>query len=190
MSSDEVLGQFSRNRLEGEPVPRDLQSFLPLRDELARRTGIRLEWVEEWAPWLASIELNEAERRDPDIAATVRATEEVCRLIAFVASVEDESYLGYWRGPTHRPVAESPLVLFDAKGQFHLLVASSFAEVILAREYGRERFAKLRAWLRALGIPIGWDSPSILTVPHEKPTPRELHKQLFERYRREMLPKD
>jgi hypothetical protein len=104
--------------------------------------------------------------------------------------LEDDSYLGYWRGPSHRPIAESPLVLFSAKGQFHLLAASSFAEAILAREYGRERFAKIRAWLRALGIPIGWDSPSILTYPHEKPTPKDLYKQLFERYRREMLQKD
>jgi hypothetical protein len=71
-----------------------------------------------------------------------------------------------------------------------LLAASSFAEAILAREYGRERFAKLRAWLRALGIPIGWESPSILTYPHEKPAPKELHKQLIERYRRELLPKE
>jgi hypothetical protein len=190
MSSDEILAQFSRNRLEGEPVPHDLQVFLPLRDELAQRTGVRLEWAEGWAPWLASLELNEAERGDSDLAAALRATEDVCRLIAFVASLEDDSYLGYWRGPSHRSVAESPLVLFGSKGQFHLLAASSFAEAILAREYGRERFAKLRAWLRALGIPIGWDSPSILTYPHEKSTPRELHKQLFERYRSEMLQKE
>ena len=190
MNSDEVLSQFSRNRLEGEPVPHDLKIFLPLRDELAQRTGVRLEWAEDWAPWLIALNLNEAERQDPAIAAAVRATDEVCRLIAFVASLEDDSYLGYWRGPKHRPVAESPLVLFDAKGQFHLLAASSFAEAILAREYGRERFAKLRAWLRALGIPIGWESPSILTYPHEKPTPKDLYKQLFDRYRREMIPND
>jgi hypothetical protein len=190
MSTDQVLSQFSRNRLGGEPVPHDLQIFLPLRDELAQRTGIRLEWAEDWAPWLAPVDLTEAERRDPDVAATLRATEDVCRLIAFVASIEDGSFLGYWRGPGHRPAAESPLVLFDAKGQFHLLVASSFAEAILAREYGRERFAKLRAWLRALGIPIGWETPSILTAPHEKPTPKELYKQFFDRYRRETLRQD
>src|SRR5262249_1442608 len=174
MSSDEIRSQFSRNRLNGEPVPHDVQIFLPLRDELAQRTGMRVEWAEDWATWLTPIDLNEDERRDPTIAATLRATEDVCRLIAFVASLEDDSYIGYWRGPTHRPVAESPLVLFDAKGQFHILAASSFAEAILAREYGRDRFARLRAWLRALGIPIGWESPSILTYPHEKPTPNEL----------------
>jgi hypothetical protein len=190
MSAGEILAQFSRNRLEGEPVPHDLQILLPLRDELAQRSGVRLEWAEDWAPWLASLELTEAERGDPDIVAALRATEDVCRLIAFVASVEGDSYIGYWRGPAHRPVAESPLVLFSAKGQFHLLASSRFAEAILAREYGRARFAKLRAWLRALGIPINWDSPSILTYPHEKPTAKEMHKYLFERYRREMLPKE
>jgi len=183
MSSNEVIVQFSRNRLNGEPVPKDLNILLPHRDELAERTGVRLEWAEDWAPWLEIHSLNETEGLDPDRAANRRATEEVCRLIAFVASVDERSFLGYWRGPTHREVADSPLVLFDEKGQFHLCTTPSFAETILAREYGRKPFPKLRAWLRALGIPIGWDSPSILTIPHDHPTPKELHKQLFDRYR-------
>lgn len=52
MSSTEILADFSRNRLDGEPVPEDLKILLPHRDELAERTGFRLEWAEEWAPWL------------------------------------------------------------------------------------------------------------------------------------------
>ncbi len=188
MNSTEILSQFSRNRLGGEPVPDDLKILLPHRDELAERTGIRLEWAEGWAPWLDSSYLSEEELSQADIVANLRAIEEVCRLIAFVAEDEDEQYLGYWRGPTHRPVADSPLVFFDDEGQFHLCIASRFAETLLEREYGREGFKKLRAWLRSLGISIGWETPNQLTCPHEKLSPKELHKELFSRYRKELSP--
>jgi hypothetical protein len=183
MIEDEILLRFSQNRLDGEPVPDDLKILLRHRDALAERTGIRLEWAEDWTPWLDTSDLSETERRDPEIAARIRATEEVCRLIAFVAADDGGQYLGYWRGPTHRKVADSPLVFFDKEGQFHLCVASSVSEAILAREYGRERFPMVRAWLRSLGIRIGWDSPSQMTHPREKPTPKQLHDELYLRYR-------
>jgi hypothetical protein len=187
MISTEVLAQFSRNRLDGEPVPEDLRILLPHRDELAARTGFRLEWAADWSPWTDPIALSEAEIRDPDITANLRAVEGVCRLIAFVAADEEEQLLGYWRGPAHREVTDSPLVVFDKDGQFHLCVASTFAEAILAREYGRPRFSKVRAWLRSLGIRISWENPGQLTIPFHKPTPKEHYRELVRRYRTDPL---
>jgi hypothetical protein len=186
MSASEVLSQFSRNRLGGEPVPEDLKVLLHHRDELAERTGLWLEWAEDWAPWRAASDLDESQRQNADVVANARAIAEVCRHIAFVAADEEDEYLGYWRGPSHRRVADSPLVFLDNTGQFHLCVASNFAEAVLEREYGGEQFAELRAWLKSLGIPIGWESPAQLTFPHEKLPPRELHKQLLDRYRRQV----
>ncbi len=183
MNAIEIFAEFSRNRLDGEPVPDDLKILLPLRDDLAKRTGVRLEWAEKWAPWLDTNEPGDAERRDPDDIAKLLATREVCGYIAFVAVDEDGRYFGYWRGPTRRKVEHSPLVIFDQAGHFHLCIASTFAEAVLEKEYGHERFDKLRAWYRALGIPIGWESPSQMTFPHEKITPKDLYKVLFERHR-------
>jgi hypothetical protein len=191
MIPNDVLSQFSQNRLNGEPVPDDLMILLPHRDELAERTGIRLEWAEDWAPWMNPGRLCETEPpHDPDRTAKLRATAEVCRLIAFVAADSEGQFFGYWRGPAHRPICDSPLVFLDKLGQFHLCAASSFAEAILAREYGHQGFAKLRAWLRALGIRIGWDSPSILTYPYEKPSPKDLYKELYQHYRTDLLGQD
>src|SRR5579885_497917 len=85
MDSSEWLSQFSIDRLDGDPVPDDLQILLPERDELARRSGIRLVPDEDWAPWLDTSGLAEAVRSDPDAAADLRARAEVCRLCAFVA---------------------------------------------------------------------------------------------------------
>jgi hypothetical protein len=185
MIASELLAQFSRNRLGGEPVPNDVRILLSLRDELAGRTGIRLEWDEDWAPWLDMRPPSDPDRRDVDLGARLRATREVCRLIAFIAAGEGGPYFGYWRGPALRPVASSPVVVLEKDGRFHLCAASSFAEAILEREYGGEQFNKIRAWLRSLGIPIRWESPAHLTYPHERLPPKELHRILCERYRQD-----
>ena len=78
-------------------------------------------------------------------------------------------------------------MVLDDTGQFHLCISSTFAEAVLERAYGREGFQDLRDWFQSLGIPIGWESPSQLTFPHEKLPPKELHRQLFERYRNSLL---
>ena len=187
MDSSEVFSRFSINRLDGEPVPDDLRILLPHRDELAVRSGVRLELDEDWTAWLDTSGLGEALRSDPDALANLRARAEVCRLTAFVAVDGVSQYLGYWRGPTRRKVASSPLVVLDDDGQFHLCVSLTFAEAVLERAYGREGFQDLRDWFQSLGIPIGWESPSQLTFPHEKLPPKELHRQLVERYRSSLL---
>ncbi len=188
MSSTEILAQFSRNRLGGEPVPDDLTILLPHRDELADRTGIRLEWAEGWAPWLEKNDSSEAGLAKPEVIASRQATKDVCGLIAFVAAEQEpRQYFGYWRGPGRRKVAKSPLVFLDDEGGFHLCVASTFAEAILEKSYGLEGFDELRDWLQSLGIPIGWDSPSQLTYPHEKLPPKELYRRFFETYLSRLL---
>ncbi len=190
MDSSEVFSQFSNNRLDGEAVPDDLLILLPHRDELAARGGFRLVLDEVWAPWRDPGAPPEVVHADPAAVANLRATAEVCRLIAFVAEHDDGLYLGYWRGPSHRKAGLSPLVVLDRTGQFHLCVSSTFAESVLERAYGGERFPALRDWFQSLGIPIGWESPSQLTFPHEKTPPKEMHRQLFERYRRSLLPSE
>lgn len=187
MDASEAFSQFSINRLDGEPVPDDLKILLPLRDELARRSGFRLVLDEDWSPWLDATGLGNAVKRDPEVAADLRARAEVCRFIAFVAEDRAGQYIGYWRGPSRRKISHSPLVFLDSSGQFHMCVSTSFAEAVLERSYGREHFADLRAWLASIGIPIGWDSPAQLTFPHEKTPPKEMHRQLFERFRHSLL---
>lgn len=187
MDSSELFSQFSINRLEGEPVPDDLQVLLLHRDELARRSGIRLVLEEDWSPWLDTTGLGEVIRSDPTAAADLRARTEVARLCAFVADEETGQYIGYWRGPSHRRIAGCPIVVLDQSGQFHLCAAQSFAEAALERAYARNEFDDLRDWFQSLGISVTWDSPSQLTLPHEKLPPREMHRQLFEQYRRSLL---
>jgi hypothetical protein len=183
MDPSELFSQCSINRLDGEPVPDDLQILLAHQDELAARSGVHLVLDEDWSPWLDTSGLAEAVRTDPDAAADLRARAEVCRLCAFVAVDRAGHYLGYWRNPSRRKVVHSPIVVLDRPSQFHLCVAQTFAEAVLERAYGREGFQDLRDWFQTLGITVGWESPSQLTFPHEKLPPKEMYRQLFERYR-------
>lgn len=186
MESSEDVSLFSINRLDGEPVPDDLRILLAHRRDLADRSGVRLELGEQWSPWLDAIGLGEAVRSDPDAAADLRARAEVGRLCAFVADDREGHYLGYWRGPTRRKIAGSPIVILDPAGAFHLCASQTFAEAVLERAYAAGRFRELRDWFASLGLSVGWESPNQLTLPHEKLPPRELHRQLFETYRQSL----
>ncbi len=187
MDPGEVFSMFSINRLDGEPVPDDVRILLPHRDELAARSGIHVEVDEDWGPRIDADALAEAGRSDPEAVADLRARAEVCRLCAFVAHDQEGRSLGYWRGPSHRKVAVSPIIVLDAAGQFHLCAAQTFAEAVLERAYGRDAFRDLKDWFQSVGISVGWESPGQLTLPHEKLPPKELHRQLFERYRKSLL---
>jgi hypothetical protein len=182
MDDVESLDVFSRNRLNGGPVPKDLEVLFTNREELAQWTGIELRAEEGWAPWLDTSYLNERERADPDIAANVRAIADVCGMIAFVAADDDDQYLGYWRGPDNRPVADAPLVLFDNEGRFNLCGGSNFAEAVLNRMRDEERFAELREWLVSRGIPVRVKTMKDVTYPKVDTRPDRLHDQLYRRY--------
>jgi hypothetical protein len=185
MGRSRNLDEFSAHRLGGESVPEDVKLLLAHADELVRRTGIELSGDKDWAPWADTSYLSEADRANPDIMANVRAIGEVCGSIAFIAADEDDEYIGYWRGPGARRIAESPLVCLDNEGQFTICGGSSFAEAVLSRTCGDEPFADLRDWLRSLGITVRAEAPDDLVYPEGEPSPDELHKEWYYRYRRE-----
>ena len=139
MDPSEVFSLFSINRLDGEPVPDDLRILLPHRDELAGRSGIRLELDEDWAPWLDAGALARGRALRPGRRGRTPGPGRGLPAAARSSRPDREGqYLGYWRGPSHRKVASSPLVVLDDDGQFHLCVAPTFAEAVLERAYGRE----------------------------------------------------
>jgi hypothetical protein len=183
MSLELILSQFSKTRLNGEPVPRDVQLLLEHSEELVERTGISLNWNEDWAPWLDTSYLRPEERTNADIIANLQAINDVCQLIAFVAMDDEDQYLGYWRGPTNRKVADSPFVLLDNEGQFNLNAGTNLAEAILANTYGQDRFDALRDWLRSLGFLIRYKNVDEIPYPIEEHSPHDMHTNLFRNLR-------
>jgi hypothetical protein len=182
MGRSRNVDAFSRYRLGGEPIPPDVVILLAQADELFELTGIELNWKKGWAPWLDTSYLSEEESANPDIAANVRAINEVCGLIAFVAAHEDDEYFGYWRGPGKRAVADSPLVRLDNEGQFNFCGGSTFAEAVLSQAVDDEQFAEWRSWLLSLGIAVRPSSLGAVKYPREKASPDKLHGELYRRY--------
>jgi hypothetical protein len=178
MRNIEVEELLSRNRLGGEPIPEDLRILLEHRDELLVRTGIELNWDQDWAPWRDTSYLTEEDWANPDIAANVRAIDSVSDLTAFIAAHEDGEYIGYWRGPEGRAISHSPLITLDNEGQFAFAGGGNFAAALLSRAFD-EGFAELRAWLRSLGISEIPESPSDIEDPKNVSSPRDLHHEIY-----------
>ncbi|HZK81676.1 MAG TPA: hypothetical protein VFC46_11425 [Humisphaera sp.] len=180
--SNDIVTLFSKLRLQGEPVPADVKVLLDHNEELFGRTGIRLNWDENWAPWLDTSYLRPEELAKPDIAANIRAISEVCSHIAFVAAHEDAEYYGYWRGIEGRPVSISPLVVLDNEGQFRLCRGTNLVEALLERTYGEERFDELRQWFISIGFSVAPKSMDDLAEPPVSSMPKQLHKSLYSKY--------
>lgn len=182
---DELIKAFSQNRLNGETVPKDIQLLLRHRDELSQKFDLSLHCEASWEPWLDTSYLSEEDKADPDTMANVRAIEDICALIAFVAEGKDGRYIGFWRGPKHRPITDSPLVLFDNEGQFNLCGGKTLPEALLAHVYDgydEEAFAEFRDWLHSIGIKVSWKTPDDIAYPEEDSPPDELHNAAYERY--------
>jgi hypothetical protein len=109
----DIEAEFSANRLGGEAIPEDLRLLLVHHHELAERTGVELSWLPGWAPWLDTSYLTAADRKNPDIAANVRAIADVCALSTFVAAHEDQHYFGYWRGSSLLRLEEAVPISLD-----------------------------------------------------------------------------
>jgi hypothetical protein len=174
---------LARNRLDGEPVPEDLRILLENAEDLFELTGLRFHARKDWAPWLDTSHLSARERADPGVAAALRATAEVCEMVAFVAAEEDGHYLGYWRGPEGRPVAGCPVVVLDRDGEFGVCAGSNLAQAVLSRVCGEERFLELQEFLGSLGLPADFATQQDIPYPDVELPPDALHRQLCRQYR-------
>lgn len=180
--SEISASKFCAVRLKGQAAPHDLAILLNHAEELRERTGVLLSDSENWAPWADTSYLSEAERKQPDIAANIRAIDGVCAKIAFIAALEDSEHMGYWLGPNNRAVADSPLVVLDNEGQFHFCCGTTFAEAILERIYDQEFFDELKDWFKSLGISVSALSVDNLQEPTDDLDPADIHTELYERY--------
>lgn len=177
-----IQTQFSLLRLQGEPLPQDLAVLLHYQEELQRRTGVCMGTAADWAPWLNTSDLSEAERADPEIAANLRAIAEVCRHIAFVVADDEGNYFGYWRGPSSTPIADSVVVQLSNEAQFSVCGTANIAGAILTQCCYGGTFDETRQWFLRLGLTALPAYPYDLGNPQVTPSPTALHEQLFKAY--------
>jgi hypothetical protein len=167
------IEELSAYRLNGEEVPRDLAVLVPYADELDRRSGLRFAFEREWAPWADNSYLTECALSRADVRANIKANEMVFPYVAFFAGSRDGEYLGYWRGPSMRPIARTPLVWLDNEGQYSRLPGT----VTVGRAIADNSAERVRFWLESLDV--GTHEERIIDAVDDEPDPNGLRDKLF-----------
>lgn len=169
-----LLESVVANRLGGEPCPDDLRVLLSDGVELLHRLGLEVNGDAAWQPWADKSYLTASDLADPDIAANVRAIDDTCAHIDFVARTEEGTCIGYWRGPQRVPLPSSPLVSYDTEGQFRLC-GGRFVETPFFVLDDEEALEPFRQSCRRLGIALPFGSIDDIAIPPVEPTPEAFH---------------
>ncbi|WP_009959426.1 hypothetical protein [Verrucomicrobium spinosum] len=169
-----LLESVTVNRLGGEPCPEDLRVLLTVGNDLLHDLNVEVCGDATWQPWADKSYLTAADLADPDISANVRAIDDTFELINFIARTEDDTYIGYWRGPNHVPLAKSPLVSYDTEGQFRLC-GGTFVESLFFVIHDDEALAQFREDCVQLGIELAFESVDDISIPSVDPTPDAFH---------------
>ncbi len=186
---DERLAEFSRERLDGHPVPADLRVLLVAqwegRDDLARLLDLEFLEPGEPHPLLDTGYLSAAELADPEMQCVNAAAALMAEHVKLVAR-GGKGWLGYWLHPGE-PADRGwrPLEL-DTEHSFWQLRGRTLAEGAAAeRAYleepdERAAFARLAAELAALGLPLGTRELDALDDTAYRVDPEELMEELIE----------
>lgn len=172
----------SLNRLGGAPCPDDLRILLTDGIELLQALGVEVNGDASRKPWADKSYLTESDLADPDIAANVRAIDDTFEHINFVARMEDEIYIGYWRGPQQAPLEVCPLVSYDSEGQFHLC-GGRFVEAFFFVSFDDVGLEDFRSGCRELGIELPFESIDDIATPVIDPDPKTFHLARYYEYK-------
>ena len=169
-----LLQSVIANRLGGEPCPDDLRILLSDGAELLHSVCLEVSGDASWQPWADQSYLSPSDLADPDIAANVRAIDDTFEHINFFARTEEDTCIGYWRGPQRLPLQNSPLVSYDTEGQFRLC-GGRFVESLFFVLSDDEALAQFRWSCVQLGIALPFESIDDVATPFVDPTPDAFH---------------
>ncbi|MGQ4486749.1 hypothetical protein ACN6LM_003586 [Streptomyces sp. SAS_281] len=118
---DERLAAFSRERLDGRPVPDDLRVLLLSqwagRTELAHLLGLEFFEEGELHPFLDTGYLSEQELADPEMRAVNAGVARMAEYGKLVAK-GGKGWVGYWVHPANRPVGRSSWIRSSRSGRW------------------------------------------------------------------------
>ncbi|MEU2250142.1 hypothetical protein [Streptomyces sp. NPDC019224] len=158
----ERLAEFSRERLDGRPVPDDLRVLLVAqwegRDDFARLLGLEFFEPGELHPFLDTGYLSEEELADPEMQAVNAGAARMAAYVKLVAK-GGKGWVGYWLHPDEpagRPIElDTEFTLWPMSGS--TLSEGAAAEQAHYQDEPDERvaYAQLAEELAALGLPLG-----------------------------------
>ncbi|MFG2625103.1 hypothetical protein [Streptomyces sp. NPDC048473] len=191
---DERLAGFSRERLDGRPIPDDLRVLLLAQWE--GRTDfthlLDLDFFEagEVHPLLDTSYLSEKELADPEMQAVNAAAAEMAKYVKLVAK-GGKGWIGYWLHPDEPGDRAWHLMELDTEFTFWGLVGLTLTEGVAAERASyqdepdeRIAFAQLAAELAELGLPLSTQDYDALDDTEHTVNPEKLMEELIEAERK------
>ncbi|MFF7339431.1 hypothetical protein ACFZAT_19050 [Streptomyces sp. NPDC008163] len=184
---DERLAAFSRERLDGRPVPDDLRVLLLAhwegRDDFTHLLGLEFFEEGELHPFLDTGYLSEAELADPEMQAVNAGVARLTEYVKLVAK-GGKGWVGYWVHPDEPAVR--PIEL-DTEFTLWQMTGSTLAEAVafersayLDEPDERVAYGQLAAELAALGLPLGTADYDALDDSDYTVDPEKLMETLIE----------
>ncbi|MFE4369679.1 hypothetical protein ACFRMN_15890 [Streptomyces sp. NPDC056835] len=187
---DERLTEFSRERLDGRPIPDDLRVLLVAQWE--GRTGfthlLDLDFFEagEVHPLLDTSYLSEKERADPEMRAVNAGAAEMAKYVKLVAK-GGKGWIGYWLHPDEPVDRAWHLIELDTEFTFWGLVGLTLTEGSAAEQASyqdepdeRIAFTQLAAQLAELGLRLSTQDYDALDDTKFTVDPGELMEELVQ----------
>ncbi|QLH24708.1 hypothetical protein [Streptomyces sp. Rer75] len=187
---EERLAEFSRERLDGRPIPDDLRTMLVAQWE--NRTGFS-ELLDltffgsgQLSPLLDISYLSEAERADPEMQAINAGAAAMATYVKLVAE-GGKGWIGYWLHPDEPTDGPWPVIELDTEFSYWSMAGSTLAEACAADRARyqdepdeRTAFSQLSARLTDLGLPLSGQDFDDLHDPEWTVDPEELTEELIE----------
>ncbi|MET8741771.1 hypothetical protein [Streptomyces sp. NPDC004728] len=187
---DERLAEFSRERLDGRPIPDDLRVLLVAqwegRTEFTRLLDLEFFEAGEVHPLLDTSYLSEKELADPEMQAVNAAAAEMAKYVKLVAK-GGKGWIGYWLHPDEPADRAWHLMELDTEFSFWGLAGRTLTEGVAAEraQYQDEpderiAFTQLAAELAGLGLPLSTQDYDALDDTEYTVDPEELMEELTE----------
>ncbi|MGW1408136.1 hypothetical protein [Streptomyces sp. NPDC002403] len=187
---DERLVEFSRERLDGRPIPDDLRVLLVAqwegRTDFTRLLDLDFFETGEVHPLLDTSYLSEKELADPEMQAVNAAATEMAEYVKLVAK-GGKGWIGYWLHPDEPADRAWHLIELDTEFTFWGLAGLTLTEGVAAERAHyqdepdeRIAFTQLAAELAGLGLPLSTQDHDALDDTEYTVDPEELMEELTE----------
>ncbi|WP_371798754.1 hypothetical protein OG963_09560 [Streptomyces sp. NBC_01707] len=187
---DERLAEFSRERLDGRPIPDDLRVLLVAqwegRTDFTRLLDLDFFEAGEVHPLLDTSYLSEIELADPEMQSVNAGAAEMAKYVQLVAR-GGKGWIGYWLHPDEPADRAWHLVELDTEFTFWGLVGLTLTEGSAAEQASyqdepdeRIAFTQLAAELAELGLPLSTQDYDALDDTEYTVDPEKLMEELVE----------
>ncbi|MGC5343531.1 hypothetical protein [Streptomyces sp. DT171] len=187
---EERLVEFSRERLDGRPIPDGLRVLLVAqwegRTDFTRLLGLDFFEAGEVHPLLDTSYLSEKELADPEMQAANAAAAEMSEYVKLVAK-GGKGWIGYWLHPGEPADRAWRLLELDTEFSFWRLVGLTLAEGAAAEQASyqdepdeRIAFRQLATELAELGLPLSTHDYDALDDTEYRVDPEKLMEELVE----------